>query len=254
MKAMMQSKVGLMFVLVAFLVIVVVSSVSLKGGRIDLTENNLYTLSDGSKNIVQNLEQSVKLTLYFSDKATKELPAVRTYAQRVKELLQEYQSLSRGKIEFQVVDPAPFSEEEDAASAAGLQGVPAGLRGDEIYFGLVGESVAGGESSEAAAASGDPLNLAKNEEVIPFFQLDKEKFLEYDLTKLIFNLSQTEPPTLGIISGIPINGGFDYATRQNQPAWVVVQQMEDLFQLEWLSEDVTAIDDNIDILMLNLNR
>ncbi|MCG8613262.1 MAG: Gldg family protein [Pseudomonadales bacterium] len=176
--------------------------------------------------------------------------AVRTYAQRVKELLQEYQSLSRGKIEFQVVDPAPFSEEEDAASAAGLQGVPAGLRGDEIYFGLVGESVAGGESSEAAAASGDPLNLAKNEEVIPFFQLDKEKFLEYDLTKLIFNLSQTEPPTLGIISGIPINGGFDYATRQNQPAWVVVQQMEDLFQLEWLSEDVTAIDDNIDILML----
>ncbi|MCG8613318.1 MAG: GldG family protein, partial [Pseudomonadales bacterium] len=147
MKAMMQSKVGLMFVLVAFLVIVVVSSVSLKGGRIDLTENNLYTLSDGSKNIVQNLEQSVKLTLYFSDKATKELPAVRTYAQRVKELLQEYQSLSRGKIEFQVVDPAPFSEEEDAASAAGLQGVPAGLRGDEIYFGLVGESVAGGESS-----------------------------------------------------------------------------------------------------------
>ena len=176
-------------VFVLMFVLILVSSKVLVGHRLDLTENSLYTLSKGTQNILKNIENPVTMTLYFSDKASAQLPALRTYAQRVEELIEEYVSLSDGKVTFNRIDPVPFSEAEDDATLAGLQGVPAGVRNDEIYFGLVVKSQAG------------------TEEVIPFLQPDRESFLEYELTKLISSLSKTTLSKIGIYSGIEINGG-----------------------------------------------
>ncbi|MCP5161643.1 MAG: Gldg family protein [Hahellaceae bacterium] len=228
----MKSRYGLILVLGAFLVLSYLVTVAIKNVRFDLTESGLYTLSPETRNVLNKLEKAETLTLYFSEKATKDLPALRTYAKRVQELLEEYVALSNGKLSLTVVDPEPFSEAEDLATAAGLQGVPAGARGDEIYFGLVAR------------------NEQDKEEVIPFFQPDKEKFLEYDLSKLIFNLNRDSVPKVGILSGLNMNGGYDFMTQSRQPAWMVVQQIEDLYQVEWLPDAMEEVETDISILLL----
>ncbi len=232
MKNIIRSKIGLVAIVAIFIVFSLLNSMLFKGIRFDLTEGKLYTLSDETQKILGELEIPVSLTLYFSEKATAELPGLRTYAHRVKEVLNEYQTLAGDKLKVNFVDPIPFSEEEDQATASGLQGIPVGIRGDEIFFGLVGN------------------NEQDGEEVISFFQPDKEQFLEYELTKLIYNLSNPELPVVGIISGVNINGGFDYMTQQRQPAWVVMQQMEDLFDVRQLPDDIDEIDAEVDILLL----
>ncbi len=232
MKNMMHSKTGLIVILAIFIVFSLLSARLFNGVRLDLTEGQLYTLTGETQKILSELDSPVTFKLYFSEKATVELPGLRTYAHRIKELLEEYKTLSGGKLKVTFVDPIPFSEEEDEASSAGLQGVPVGLRGDEIFFGLVGTNDSGAE------------------EIISFFQPDKEQFVEYELTKLIYNLSNPRLPVVGIISGVNINGGFDYMTRQRQPAWVVMQQMEDLFDVRPLADDVDEIDPEVDILLL----
>ena len=218
-------------VFIVMFVVIVVSSQWLTGWRIDLSENGLYTLSDGTRNILGELENPVTLTLYFSDKATSQLPALRTYAQRVEELLEEYEGLADGQLTVSKVDPVPFSEAEDEAALAGLQGIPVGARGDEVYFGLVARNDAGAE------------------EVIPFMQPDREAFLEYELTRLISSLSKSSLPKVGIVSGIEVKGGFDYMTRQSRPAWAFLQYVEESFQVEWIADDATEIS-GIDALLL----
>ena len=218
-------------VFVTMFVVIVVSSQWLTGWRIDLSENGLYTLSDGTRNILGELENPVTLTLYFSDKATSQLPALRTYAQRVEELLEEYEGLADGQLTVSKVDPVPFSEAEDEAALAGLQGIPVGARGDEVYFGLVARNEAG------------------TEEVIPFMQPDREAFLEYELTRLISSLSKSSLPKVGIVSGVEVKGGFDYMTRQSRPAWAFLQYVEESFQVEWIADDATEIS-GVDALLL----
>lgn len=212
-------------------VAIMASSKWLSGVRIDLTESGLYTLSEGTEKILENLDQPVTLTLYFSDKATAQLPALRTYAQRVEELIEEYVGLAGGKVVFRKVDPEPFSEAEDEAALAGLQGVPSGNRGETVYFGLLAKSESGAE------------------EVIAFLQPDRESYLEYELTRLISSLSKTALPKVGIYSGIEINGGFDYMTRQQRPAWSMMQYIEDGFDVEWIDDKARKIED-IDVLLL----
>ncbi|PIE43382.1 MAG: ABC transporter [Gammaproteobacteria bacterium] len=246
MQGMMKSRFGLVIVFSAFAVCLVVSSMVFRGVRIDLTESGLYTLSEGTQKILSELDSDLALTLFYSDKATAELPALRTYASRVKELLQEFQTHSHGKLHLTVIDPEPFSEEEDEAAAAGLQGVPVGLRGDEIYFGLVGKRIpAVNVDVHEAQPEGDV------EEIIPFFQLDKEEFLEYELAKLVYGLANPEPPVIGVISELNLNGGMNYMTHRNEPAWVMVQQLEGLFEINWLADDLEEItEEDADILLV----
>ncbi|WLQ14796.1 Gldg family protein [Hahella aquimaris] len=223
-----------------FVVIVVIAALALfnlavqrgmSGVRWDLTENSLYTLSDGARSILGGLSKDIELTVYYSEGASKDLPALRAYARRVQELLEEFEQLSGGKITLKKVDPVPFSEEEDEATAAGLQAIPVGVAGDNVFFGLVGKA-------------GD------KEEIIAFFQPNKEQFLEYELSKLIYNLDRAQPPVVGVISSLQINGGFDMYQQSQQPAWIVMQQIEDLFDVRWLPEDFDAVDEDVDVLMI----
>ena len=211
--------------------IILVSSKFLSGARLDLSENGLYSLSEGTERILESIEQPVTLTLFFSDKASSQLPALRTYAQRVEELIEEYVNLSNGKLVFEKIDPVPFSEAEDEAALAGLQGVPFGTRGDVVYFGLRIKNDEG------------------DQEIIPFMQPDREAYLEYELTKLISSLSKTSLPKVGVYSGIDVQGGFDYMTRQSTPAWTILDYIQQGFEIEWIDDDATEIKD-IDVLLL----
>ena len=132
------TSVSLLVLAVLFIALIMLSNIFLKGVRVDLTENNLYTLSDGAKNILSDIDEPINLYYFFSEQASRSIPTLRTYANRVQELLEEFALNADGKINLQVIDPVPFSEEEDRASQFGLQAIPIGNAGESIYFGLAG--------------------------------------------------------------------------------------------------------------------
>lgn len=232
------SRTGLLALAGFFLLAVVAIQWLFSGARIDLTDNNLYTISDGTKRIVSKLEMPVRLKLYFSEKETEGLPAVRDYAKRVTELLEEYVSYSDGKLQLEVIDPVAFSEQEDKATEYGLQGVPLDAGGSTLYFGLV--AIPMDETEEVMDAA----------QIIPFIQLDQEEYLEYDLSKLLYTAANPELPKIGLLSTLDVNGGYDFMTRQQTEPWMLMEQAKQLFTVESLETTVTEIPESIDVLML----
>ncbi|NNC67731.1 MAG: GldG family protein [Gammaproteobacteria bacterium] len=224
--------IGLIVLIVLFLVVNMVSSTLFTNTRIDLTENELYTLTDGTRNIIKNIEEPVTMYLFYSDKASEDVPQLRTYATRVKELLKEYEQLSNGNIVLNIVDPLPFSEEEDQAGSFGLQAIPVGATGENVYFGLA-----------ASNAVGDT-------EVLPFFQPQREQFLEYDVSKLLSTLSNPKKTVVGVITQLSIFGGFDMQTTQMTKAWALIAQMRQLFEVKQLDVTTDLIDADVDILLV----
>lgn len=227
------SGTALVVLAVLFVAVMLLVNVVFRGARVDLTQNNLYTLSEGTKKIINSIDEPINLYLYFSDKGSQDLPQLRTYYTRVREMLEEMTSRSGGKIKLELIDPLPFSEDEDRASSLGLQAVPGGAGGEKIYFGLAGTNSTNGQSS------------------IPFFQPDKESFLEYDVAKLVHELSMTKKPVVGLLSGLPIASVFDPETRQMREAWAVDQQWSQLFEMRPLTPDnLKSIDNDVNVLVV----
>jgi ABC-type uncharacterized transport system involved in gliding motility auxiliary subunit len=215
-----------------FVALIALSSYALHGVRLDLTEHKLYTLSDGTRHILDRNKEPVKLRLFYSEKTAENLPQFRVYAQRVRELLEEIVARSHGKITLEVIDPEPFSDAEDKATSYGLQAVPLNTSGDTLYFGLVGTNSTDGETS------------------MPFIQPDKEQFLEYDLAKLISTLTIDKKPVLAVLSGLPTGPGSDPVTGQPSLGWVVDRQLSQLFEMRRLQANPTSIGDDVDLLLL----
>jgi ABC-type uncharacterized transport system involved in gliding motility auxiliary subunit len=221
----------LVLMFVAFIVAVMVSNVLLRGLRIDLTQNQLYTLSPGTRKLLQKIEEPINLYLFFSNQDTQTLPALRAYANRVTETLQEFAAHApKGKLVLHVVDPLPFSEEEDRAEQFGLQAANVG--GKNVYFGLAGSNSVG------------------TTDTIPFFdpEASKEALLEYDLAKLVYNLANPKKTVVGLLSGAPIGGSFDPRTQQPTQPWVIVEQARQLFELRMLPDSTLKIDDDVGVL------
>jgi ABC-type uncharacterized transport system involved in gliding motility auxiliary subunit len=224
---------GLLLGLALFLAINIISNASLQSWRLDLTENSLYTLSKGSKNILTQLDEPITLRLYLSEKLITQLPGINTYALRVKELLTEYQRYAGNKLRLEFIDPEPFSEHEDRAVSYGLQGVAIDSSNTNLYFGLVG------------------TNAIDSEEIITFFQPDRENFLEYDISKLIYKLANPKPPVMAIMSSLPIQAKLTNPLQPRQePSLMIVEQLQQLFELRSLELDTQHIADDIDVLML----
>ncbi len=232
MKKLMLSSAGLVVIALAFLAFNLLAGLGLTNARLDLTEHKLYTLTDGTRQILKDLEAPLELNFFYSDAATQELPVLRTYAKRVEEMLKAYRREAGGQIKLNIIDPAPFSEDEDKAAEFGLQGIPLQQGGDSIYFGLAGKNAEG------------------QVQVIPFFALDQEEFLEYELSRLVQSLAKPQLPVVGVLSGLPINGGFDMMARQPTPAWMVMEEVRQLFQIESLKPDVDLIPDEVSVLLL----
>ena len=170
-----------LFALVNFL------AAPISGTRLDLTEERLHTLSEGTRNMLGDLENKVILNFYFSKELSSAAPAFGNYAKRVRDMLNEMKLAGGGKIVIKEQDPIAFSEIEDEAVEAGLQGAPLDQSGDQAYFGL---QVKSGEESS----------------VIPFFQSQREKFLEYDLARMIHAVSSSKKKIITIYTGRPLFG------------------------------------------------
>lgn len=206
----------------------------LRDARIDLTEARLYTLSDGTRNVLKAIPEPMTLRFFFSDKLAGNAPQLKQYGNRVRELLERYASLAGGKIRLEVIDPEPFTEAEDRAVQAGLQG--AQLPGGQLYFGLVG------------------TNALDQQQTIAFFQADKEQFLEYDLTKLVYALSNPTKPTVGILGALPLEygpGGMMAAMRNQAQPYLILEQIRQFFQVKMLDPaKPEEIDDKLATLIL----
>jgi ABC-type uncharacterized transport system involved in gliding motility auxiliary subunit len=225
---------GLAIALVLLLFVNILGSTALGSLRFDLTADKLYTLSDGAKRILSKLEEPVTLRYYFSRKLAADLPQIVSYANRVEELLGEFESRSGGKLKLNVADPEPFSEIEDRAVGFGLRGVQVGA-GELLYFGLVG------------------TNSTDDTEIIPFFQPDKEEFLEYELAKLVYTLTTPTKQVLGVLSTIPIEGDMPSALMPNagmSAPWFIMDQLRKIYELRSIRPGAEEIPEDVDLLML----
>ncbi|GLZ87086.1 hypothetical protein Pres01_31370 [Metapseudomonas resinovorans] len=232
MKRLMYSGAGLLLIAVAFLAFNMLAGLTLTNARVDLTEQKLYTISNGTKQILGEIDEPINLYFFYSDKSAKDLVVLRNYARRVEEMLKAYERAAGGKIKLHVIDPEPFSEDEDKAAEFGLQAVPLQQGGDQIYFGLAG------------------TNGVDDTQIIPFFPLDQEEFLEYEVSRLVQSLAKPERPVVGILSGLKLNGGFDMMTRQPTQPWMVMEEVRQLFQIESLKSDIDQIPEQVSVLLL----
>ena len=203
-----------------------------KDARLDLTEGQLYTLSEGSLNLVQGIEEPVQLYFFFSEAASRDLTPIRTYADRVESMLEEFALASNGMLLVERIDPAPFSEAEDEAAAFGLQAVPVSATGDALYFGLAGS---------------DALD---NVETIPFFQPDREMFLEYEISQLIDRLARPKREVVGLISTLPVTNQVNPQTFQPEPGWQSILSLEDTVTLESIDVSAEEIPEGLAALVL----
>ncbi len=228
------STTGLVFLAVLLLVINLFAGIFFKSSRLDLTDNQLYTLSPGTENILSELQEPITLRLYFSEKYFTGIPAITTYGQRVKDLLDEYVSLSKGNLKLIIADPEPFSDTEDQAVQYGLQGVPIDASGSQAYFGLVGS------------------NSTDDEEVIAFLQPDKEESLEYDITRMVYQLSNPKRGIVGIISGLPMATGASnpMVAPGSSQDWFMLTQLKENYDVRTLETSIEKIPEDIDVLML----
>jgi len=225
---------GLLAGAAAFLAVNLAADRALTGARADLTENGLYTVSEGSRNVVRTLQEPVTLRFFFSAKLAADIPQLRAYAQRVRGLLEEFAAASGGRLALLEVDPEPFSDDEDAAVAAGIEGVPANEAGDMLYFGL------------AASGSTDKT------EVIPFLDPRREQSLEYEVTRILHKLGNPERPVLAVISALPLAGrqAMPWMGVQAEPGYWLHQELDGAYDLRLLQPGATELPADADLLLV----
>ena len=220
---------GILVAAVLAVALITINNNLFTGVRLDLTENKLFTLSTGTINIISTLEEPISLDFYLSRKTLADFPQLMNYANRVRDLLEEYAAKSGGKIALSIIEPEPFSEEEDQAVASGLNGISVNAAGDRAYFGLVG------------------VNSTDDEANIPFFQTSREQALEYDITKLIYNLANPEKRVVGVMSGLPLFGNPAQGVSER---WAIINVMEEFFEVRNIGVSSDRIDADVDVLMV----
>jgi len=225
-------------VAVLVLIVLMVASANIVAARfltsrLDLTAEDLYTLSQGTLNTLAKIDEPVTLRFYYSSRLGDEVPSYGVYAQRVRELLDQYVAAAGGKIRLEVYNPQAFSDVEDRAVAFGLKGVPLNQEGEQVYFGLAA------------------TNSTDDQQVIAFFAPERERFLEYDLTKLIHNLAFPKKTVVGLMTTLPLEGDV-MAMMRGRPSepMAVIEQLQQLDQVKPLASDIDAIPADIDVLML----
>jgi len=204
--------------------------------HVDLTQNHIYSLSPGTRKILHGLKQPITLRLFYSRRLGSTVPVYGAYADHVREMLEEYAAVANGKIKLRFYDPEPFSAVEDHALADGLQGVPVDQAGTQVYFGLAGS------------------NLLDDERTIPFFQPDRERFLEYDLTKLVYELSNPKRPVVGVMSSLPLDGNpqlmmMTHGQEGGQP-YAATELLRQTNTVKTVPTDAQVIDPAIQVLLV----
>jgi ABC-type uncharacterized transport system involved in gliding motility auxiliary subunit len=227
----LRAYIGLVLAAVAFVSINIFSGEALNGVRVDLTERSLFTISDSTKKVLGSIDEPILMRFFFSKSVGESNPDLATHFERVHGLLKRYVALSKGKIRLELHQPSPYSTDEDKALAYGLSGVPTTGAGEPGYFGLAA------------------LNSTDDQAVVPFFSLERESFLEYDLTKVVHSLVNPVKKIVGVISTLPVHGRHapPFGTT---PRWPIMGQLDPLFDIHALDAEVRTIPEDVELLLL----
>jgi ABC-type uncharacterized transport system involved in gliding motility auxiliary subunit len=202
--------------------------------RWDLTENHLYTLSQGSQRIVQKLDTPVEIRFYYSKDNASTPVYLRTYAQEVEDLLSEFQQASRGKIKIVKLDPKPDSDAEDSARLDGVEGQTVNLN-DKVYLGLA-------------------VSCLDAKTAIPFLSPGRESLLEYDVSRAISSVANPKKAVIGIMSALPVLGRNNpmmmQRRQQGSAPWVFAQELKENYTVREVPLTVDKIDDDISVLLV----
>lgn len=231
---------GSLIGLLALLAILIAVNILLSPVRVraDLTEEKLYTLSEGTRAVLKSLDGPVTLKFFFS-KGGPEVPVpLKNFARQVEDLLKEYELASGGKVLVETYDPEPDSDAEEWAQRYGLAGEQLGILNFALYMGLVAVK-------------------ADIHSVLPFLDPRNEEMLEYNITRMIARVANPKKPVVGILSSLPVMGvrSFPYAMPgqprpKNQPPWVAFQDLNKDYEVRQLPVETDAIDPAIDVLIV----
>ena len=200
--------------------------------RADLTQGSVYTLSTGTRQILGKLEAPVRLRLYYSQGGTAVPVGLKTFAKRVEDLLNEYKAAGRGKVIVEKFNPEPDSDAEDSAQLDGIEGQLTDS-GEKFYLGL-------------------SISFLDQKAAIPVLAPDRERLLEYDITRGIAQVGETKKPVVGVMSALPVMGRSLDPIRKQQPSepWVLVQELKKIFDVREVKLDAPKIDDAIKVLLV----
>lgn len=227
------SLTGLLLAAVLYVAVNVLFNVSAPQARLDVTEDGLFTLSDGTLATLARIDEPVELHFFLSGHLAREVPSYASYGLRVRELLAEIAAASGGKVILREHDPEPFSRAEELAVSFGVQGVPVDSGGELAYFGLAG------------------TNPVDETETVPFFQPDREMLLEYDVARMIHALSDPEPTVVGVMGSLPVMGDM-HAQAQGGVLvpWAVARHLKAGFDTIHLPESIDDLPASIDVMMV----
>ncbi|MGZ5999586.1 MAG: Gldg family protein [Rhizomicrobium sp.] len=225
---------ALVLAAILFVAINIAADAWITTAQIDLTETGQFTLADGTRNILAKIPEPITLKFYYSKKVAADYAQTSAYAKRVHDLLDEYVALSHGKLILQDVDPEPFTAAEDEATSNGLTGAPTDS-GDTVYFGLVG------------------TNRIDGKDVIAYFTPEREPYLEYDLSAMIYHLSMPQKPVLGIISSLPIDtgaGGMSAALQGTAQPYAIYSELSETYATQMLDPSLSRIPTSVAVLLV----
>src|SRR5262245_7066958 len=225
---------GVVLAAVTLLAVNLIASTAFRNAKFDLTKERLFTISEGTRNALRSIDEPVDVRVYFSKKLGELAPNYAKSFERVRTMLDRYSDISRGKVHVTYLDPEPFSDAEERAVAAGLKGVRLSQDGEMGYFGITG------------------TNSTDTEANLPFLALERERFLEYDVTKLIVTLAHQRKTTVGLLSGIPLEGSPGNPMMGKAPTQgpLMVDQIKEFFEIKPIAKDAKEIPSDIGVLMV----
>lgn len=229
-----RSTVQILIAALVFLSVTVIEDRFFRGARLDLTEDKLYSLSTGTKGLLGGYDEPITLDFYFSKSLATPFPQLLAYGKRVEDLLRAFEAVNPANVQLSIIDPEAFSEEEDEAVALGLRGIPLS-DGSTLYMGL------------------SATNALDGEAIIPFFAEEREKFLEYDLVKLLATLDTESRRTLSLLTTLPMQfgpGGPQAMMAGQAQPYVLYEQLFDFFDVQDLAPDFIDIPVETDVLMI----
>ena len=227
------SLTGLVIAGILFVAINTLFGGSVPGARVDLTEDRLFTLSEGTHETLAAIDEPIELHFFYSERLGRELPFYGGYSRRVRDLLNEIAAAAGGKVILHERNPLPFSDDEDRAVSMGIQGIPVDQGGELVYFGLAG------------------VNSVDDVELVPFFQPERENLLEYDLAQMIHALSNPEPTVVGVMSSLPVMGDMR-AHMQGSVSipWEIARHLRTFFDVINLPQSIDDLPGRIDVMVV----
>jgi len=198
---------------------------------VDFTSTKTFTLSSGTKRVIDEIEEPIKINFVYSRDLSKNIPIIQNYANQVQGLLKRYSDLASGKIELNFIEPEPYSDDEDYVNRYGVQGFPIDQEGSKVYFGLIAS------------------NTTDDIETVPFFDPSKAGTLEKQLTDIVYKLNRSKKPMIGFLSWVDTTPPMMPNNQLGQGEYTILEELSYFYDFEFLDTDVESFE-GIDLLIV----